>query len=157
MRRKDREVNDINEILRIMRDCDDMVLAFNDEPSPYILAVNFGVSKNDGEITLYIHGATEGKKYDYLKDGAAVSFQMSTNHKLIMDKERGYCTMNYESIIGRGEVYELHDYDDKEAALEVLVQKYHIPSEKFVYARAAIPRTRVFKICVKDLTCKAKA
>ena len=157
MRRKDREVSDINEILRIMRDCDDMVLAFNDEPSPYILAVNFGVSENDGEITLYIHGAIEGKKYDYLKDGAAVSFQMSTNHKLIMDKERGYCTMNYESIIGRGEVYELHAYDEKEAAREVLVQKYHIPSEKFVYARAAIPRTRVFKICVKDLTCKAKA
>ncbi len=145
MRRKDREVSDINEILRIMRDCDDMVLAFNDEPSPYILAVNFGVSENDGEIALYIHGAIEGKKYDYLKDGAAVSFQMSTNHKLIMDKERGYCTMNYESIIGRGEVYELHAYDEKEAALEVLVQKYHIPSEKFVYARAAIPRTRVFK------------
>lgn len=157
MRRKDREVSDINEILRIMKDCDDAVLAFNDEVAPYILAVNFGVSENAGEITLYIHGAIEGKKYDYLKDGAAVSFQMSTNHKLIMDKERGYCTMNYESIIGRGEVYELHDYDDKEAALEVLVQKYHIPSEKFVYARAAIPRTRVFKICVKDLTCKAKA
>ena len=157
MRRADREVTDINEILRIMKDCDDVILAFNDEPSPYILAVNFGVSENSGEITLYIHGATEGKKYDYLKDGAAVSFQMSTNHKLIMDKERGYCTMNYESIIGRGEVYELHDYDDKEAALEVLVQKYHIPSEKFVYARAAIPRTRVFKICVKELTCKAKA
>lgn len=157
MRRKDREVNDINEILRIMKDCDDMVLAFNDEVAPYILAVNFGVIENAGEITLYIHGATERKKYDYLKDGAAVSFQMSANRKLIMDKERGYCTMNYESIIGRGEVYELHDYDDKEAALEVLVQKYHIPSEKFVYARAAIPRTRVFKICVKDLTCKAKA
>ena len=157
MRRKDREVNDINEILRIMKDCDDLVLAFNDETYPYILAVNFGVSENAGEITLYIHGATEGKKYDYLKDGAAVSFQMSANHKLIMDKDRGYCTMNYESIIGRGEVYELHAYDDKEAALEVLVQKYHIPSEKFVYARAAIPRTRVFKICVKDLTCKAKA
>ena len=157
MRRKDREVNDINEILRIMKDCDDMVLAFNDESSPYILAVNFGVSENGDEITLYIHGATEGKKYDYLKDGAVASFQMSTNHKLIMDKERGYCTMNYESIVGRGEVYELHDYDEKEAALEVLVQKYHIPSEKFVYARAAIPRTRVFKICVKELTCKAKA
>lgn len=157
MRRKDREVNDINEILRTMKDCDDVVLVFNDESYPYILAVNFGVSENDGEITLYIHGATEGKKYDYLKDGAAVSFQMSTNHNLIMDKERGYCTMNYESIIGRGEVYELHDYDEKEAALEVLVQKYHIPSEKFVYARAAIPRTRVFKICVKDLTCKVKA
>ena len=116
MRRKDREVNDINEILRIMKDCDDVVLAFNDEVAPYILAVNFGVSENAGEITLYIHGATEGKKYDYLNDGAAVSFQMSANHKLIMDKERGYCTMNYESIIGKGEVYELHDYDDKEAA-----------------------------------------
>lgn len=157
MRRADREVSDINEILRIMKDCDDAVLAFNDEVAPYILAVNFGVSEADGEITLYIHGASEGKKYDYLKDGAAVSFQMSTNHKLIMDKERGYCTMNYESIIGRGEVYELYEYDEKEAALECLVQKYHLPDEKFVYARAAIPRTRVFKICVKDLTCKAKA
>ena len=157
MRRADREVKDINEILRIMKDCDDVVLAFNDEVSPYILVVNFGVREEGGEITLYIHGAMDGRKYDFLKDGATLSFQMSANHKLIMDKERGYCTMNYESIIGRGTVYEVLEYDDKEDALEVLVQKYHIPSEKFVYARAAIPRTRVFKICVKELTCKAKA
>lgn len=157
MRRADREVKDISEIIRIMKDCDDVILAFNDDVAPYILAVNFGVREEDGVITIYFHGAMEGKKYDYLHDGAVASFQMSTNHKLIMDKERGYCTMNYESIIGRGEIYEVSEYSEKEDALEVLVQKYHLPSEKFVYARAAIPRTRVFKLCVKELTCKAKA
>lgn len=156
MRRAEREVTDINEILRIIRDCDDVVLAFNDDPAPYILCVNFGVEYEDGEIGLYFHGALEGKKYDFLKDGAKASFQMSTNHELIMDKERGYCTMNYESIIGMGDIKELTEYDDKERGLEILVQKYHMPSEKFEYARAAIPRTRVFKVCVKHITCKAK-
>lgn len=157
MRRADREVKDRSEILRIMKDCDDVILAFNDDVAPYILAVNFGVCEEDGVITLYFHGAMEGRKYDYLHDGAVSSFQMSTNHKLIMDKECGYCTMNYESIIGHGEIIEVTEYSEKEDALEVLVQKYHLPSEKFVYARAAIPRTRVFKLCVKELTCKAKA
>ena len=64
MRRKDREIKDRQEILEVMKRCDVCRLALHDEEFPYIVPVNFGMEVMDGEITLYFHGATEGKKYE---------------------------------------------------------------------------------------------
>ena len=42
MRRADREVKDVNEMIEIMKRCDVCRLALNDEGYPYILPLNFG-------------------------------------------------------------------------------------------------------------------
>ena len=47
MRKKDREVKDINEIVDILKRSDRTILAFNGEKSPYILPVNTGVEYKD--------------------------------------------------------------------------------------------------------------
>ena len=62
VRRADREVKDVNEMIRIMKRCDVCRLALNDEGYPYILPLNFGVKVQEGNVTLYFHGAEKGKK-----------------------------------------------------------------------------------------------
>ena len=62
MRRKDREVTDPGRIVAMMENCQVLHLAIQDEPAPYLLPVNFGMEP-DG-MTLYIHGALQGKKYE---------------------------------------------------------------------------------------------
>ena len=42
MRRKDREVTDLSEIIEILKNCDVCRLALNDDGFPYILPLNFG-------------------------------------------------------------------------------------------------------------------
>ena len=44
MRRKDREVTDLSEIIEIMKNCDVCRLALNDDGFPYILPLNFGMA-----------------------------------------------------------------------------------------------------------------
>ena len=73
MRRKDREVTDFSEIIKIMKNCDVCRLALNDDGFPYILPLNFGMAVNEDKITLYFHSALEGYKVGLIqKDNRAI-------------------------------------------------------------------------------------
>jgi nitroimidazol reductase NimA-like FMN-containing flavoprotein (pyridoxamine 5'-phosphate oxidase superfamily) len=66
MRRKDREVTDMNEIIEIIKKCDVCRLAFFDKEYPYIVPLNFGYSYDGAKLELYFHGANAGKKLELL-------------------------------------------------------------------------------------------
>ena len=63
--------------------------------------------------------------------------------------------MNYSSVIGNGVVHEIKEYDEKERALEVLCNSFHL-GDGFEYNRKAIDRTSVFKIDVVEVRGKSK-
>ena len=62
MRRSDREIKNIEEIMAVMRQCDVCRLALNDDGYPYIVPLNFGFTEDDGKIELFFHSAAEGHK-----------------------------------------------------------------------------------------------
>ena len=152
MRRNDREIRELDDIIRVMEQCDVCRLALNDEEGyPYILPLNFGLEVKEGTITLYFHGANEGKKYELMKKDDRVSFEMDRGHRLVMDEEKGSCTMEYESVIGRGRI-EMVPEKEKYDALCVLMRHYH--QEEFPFNKAVVPHTTVFKLEVESLSGK---
>lgn len=153
MRRKDREVSDMGEILRIMEKCDVCRLALNDEGYPYILPLNFGMQAKPEQIILYFHGAAVGKKYDLIAKDNRASFEMDCSHKLVTDSAKGSCTMEYESVIGQGKIEIVPD-EEKYDALCVLMKHYH--KEDFLFNRAVMPQTTVFKLTVEHITGKRR-
>lgn len=153
MRRSDREVKDFEEIVAIMRKCDVCRLALNDGGYPYILPLNFGMTVEGEKIELYFHGAMEGTKYDLIAKDDRASFEMDCAHKLIMDTEHGSCTMDYESVIGRGHIEMLSD-DEKYEALKILMRQYH--QEDFEFNKAVMAHTKVFKLVVERVTGKIR-
>ena len=154
MRRHDREITDKNEILEIMNLCDVCRLAFKDGAYPYILPLNFGIEEKDGHIILYFHSALEGYKTELIKRDNRVSFEMDCKHELKYDDEKGYCTMAYESVIGRGRI-EVLPNDEKENALRKIMGHYH-HSEDTYFNPAAIPRTLVYMLMIEEMTAKRK-
>lgn len=154
MRRSDRELTDLEEIVRVMEQCDVCRLAFHDGEYPYILPLNFGLERTGDRITLYFHGATEGKKYRLVERDNRVSFEMDCGHRLHYDRERGYCTMSYQSVVGRGRLEFVPD-GEKARALGILMAHYH--SGDAFFHPAAIPRTAVLRLRVEALTGKVKA
>ena len=82
MRRKDREVNDLNEIIEIMKSCDVCRLALNDDGFPYILPLNFGMTVNGDKIMLYFHSALEGYKVGLIQKENRAAVEMDCNHEL---------------------------------------------------------------------------
>lgn len=153
MRRADREITKRSDIIKIIEKCDVCRLALNDRDYPYILPLNFGMAVKAGVIELYFHGAAEGTKFDRIQADNRASFEMDCEHELITELDRGYCTMEYESVIGQGHIEILSD-EEKLEALNILMRQYH--KEAFPFSKAALPRTKVYKLVVERVTGKIK-
>lgn len=153
MRRSDREIKERDEIIRVMEKCDVCRLALNDEGYPYILPLNFGMTVTSDRIELYFHGANEGTKYDLITKDNRASFEMDCSHRLVTDSDSCSCTMEYESVIGRGHIEMIPD-EQKYEALCVLMKHYH--KEDFKFNQAVMPRTTVFKLVVHEMTGKVR-
>lgn len=153
MRRKDRAVTSPSEIVEIMSRCEVLHLAIAAQPAPYLLPVNFGM-ESDG-MTLYVHGAMEGTKYDLLAKNDQVGFEMECTSGLVLDEASHSCTMNYESVMGWGTVSEVTDLDGKLHALDCIMRQYH--SEDFYYDPAVAERTRILCLKIQERTGKRRA
>ena len=69
MRRKDREVTDIEKIKEILDACKVSRIGLMDQGKVYIVPMNHGYSLEDGRLVLYYHGAREGKSAGGIRDG----------------------------------------------------------------------------------------
>ncbi|MCL2885062.1 MAG: pyridoxamine 5'-phosphate oxidase family protein [Oscillospiraceae bacterium] len=154
MRRSDREVTELDDIVSIIDKCDVCRVGLFDEECPYILPLNFGYTVADGQITFYFHGAAQGKKYDLIRKNNHVCFEMDCSHRLVLDEAAGRCTMEYESVMGTGTI-EFVEERDKEQALDILMGHY-IGGKKIRWKLADMPRTTVLKLCVESVTGKRK-
>ena len=153
MRRKDREITDFDEIMKIIERCDTCRLAIFDKEYPYIVPLNFGTDIIDGQLYLYFHSAKVGTKLDLIRENNKVSFEMDCNHNIILYDERMSCTMGYDSVIGQG-VAEFVEDEDKLAALRILMRHYH--NEDFQFNTKMISATEVFRIKVMNITGKRR-
>ena len=151
MRRKDREIKEFDGIVNVIKKCDVCRVALNDDGYPYIVPLNFGMKAEGGQIILYFHGAGEGKKYELIRKDNRAGFEMDCSHKLIADKEACSCTMQYESVAGRGRI-EIVPEEEKYDALRVLMKQYH--EEDFSFPGEAVKGTTVMKLIVEQVSGK---
>ena len=154
MRQANIEVKDEKEIIYIIRSCDHCRLALNDDGYPYIIPLNFGLKVENGKILLIFHSALEGKKMDLIQKDNRASFEMDCKHELQYFDDKGYCTMAYESVIGRGHIRILSE-EEKLPALKLLMAHYH-NGKDMPFSTAAIPRTLVYAFEVESITGKRK-
>lgn len=124
MRRKDREITDSAEIIEIIRKCEVCRLGLSRDNQPYVVPVNFGFEYTDGKLTLYFHCAHAGMKLDFIDGNPRACFEMDCSHRLITDDCACEFTMEYESVIGFGEIRRIIDPAEKETGLRVLMKQY---------------------------------
>ncbi len=153
MRRKDREITEFDEMMKIIAKCDTCRLAMNDGEFPYIVPLNFGTDVEDGQLYLYFHSANDGTKLDLLTKNNKVTFEMDCEHNIILYEERMSCTMGYASVIGHGIVEFVKD-EDKFDALMKLMRHYH--SEEFQFNTDMMKVTTVFRVKVNNMTGKRR-
>lgn len=102
MRRKERQVTDINEIAEILSRCDVIHVGINgDDGFPYVIPVNFGYDISDGKIIIYFHGAKAGYKYQLIQKNKNVCVEADIFHRYATTGS-GDATAEYESVIGYG-------------------------------------------------------
>ena len=125
MRRKDREVLDEMKIDEFIRNCDCCRIGFYDKENDevYIVPLNFGYSNVDNKRIFYFHGAKEGRKIDLISKTNKVTFEMDSNHELIVGKMACNYSERYQSVMGTGIVSFVGNKEEKAKALnEIMFQ-----------------------------------
>lgn len=151
MRRKDRELTNLDEIIAIMKECDVIRLAFFDEEYPYIVPVNFGFTHKDEQIQIFLHGAKIGKKIELMNKNNRVAFEMDCNHNLITGENACDYTMEFKSVCGNG-ILSVVAEDEKLTALNHIMKQY--TKEELPYKEHILQHTLVLCITVNVITGK---
>ncbi len=153
MRRKDREVTEINKIYEIIDNCQCCRIGFNDDDEVYIVPLNFGYDVLGDEITLYFHGAKEGRKVDLIKKSKNVGFEMDTNYALMEGDVACSYSAQYQSIIGNGEISFVEELEEKKHGLQKIMYQ-STKKSGWEFNDKMVSAVCVFKIKVKKLSCK---
>ena len=159
MRRNDREITRISEMTDVMKRCDvQTCTGMMRDGYPYLLPLNFGMEETDGRVTLYFHGAKEGKKYDLIRKdvrgklrdgllpqtGAVGERRWLPVHHGIRERDR---SGNYRDPVGCG----------KQKALNLLMKQYYPDrTENFVFRPEVVAMTEIFCLKVEHMTGKKR-
>ena len=155
MRRKDREVLDEIKIDEFIRNCDCCRIGFYDKENDevYIVPLNFGYSNMDNKRVFYFHGAKEGRKIDLISKTKKVSFEMDTNHELIVGKMACNYSERYQCVMGTGLISFVEEKEEKAMALnEIMFQS--MGKKDWDFPEPTLSGVAVFKIEVISLSCK---
>lgn len=150
MRRKDKEITDLNEIWAIIEKANVMRVAMVDlHQSPYIIPVLFGFEDN----ILYFHSASEGKKIDTLHYNNRVCVEMDIDYEI--KKHTSPCAwgLKYKSVIGSGKAFFIQELEEKKKALHVIM-KHYAPEEIFEFREKPLSRITLLRIELDTLTGK---
>ena len=152
MRKSNREITDLGELLAVMRQCQVCRVALFDEVYPYIIPMNFGFEAVDGRVALYFHCANEGKKLELMKRCNRAAFELDIPKRLLVRDKACACTMLYESVCGNGTLETLPD-EEKLRGLAILMRQYSDQAD-FDFDGFDVKAVTVLMLTVNALTGK---
>lgn len=153
MRRKDREVKDIAVIKEIMDRCESCRIAMNDNGSIYIVPLDFGYTEDEDGITLWFHGAKEGRKVELIRRNGYAAFEMDTDHEITSGDSACKYSALYSSVIGDGKITEIKENADKIKGLRAIMK--HITGKSdWEFEEKELTAVGVYSLSVETLSCK---
>ena len=153
MRRADREIREFDRMLAVADACDCCRLGLLDDAGAYIVPLNFGYEAEGETLTLYFHGAGQGKKIDLIREQKSASFEMDTRHALVEGETACAYSYRYQSVMGRGRIRLIEEYEEKVHGLQAIMAHYSRDRE-FAFGEEAVNRTAVIKLEVEAWSCK---
>ena len=150
--RRELEVTDQSQISEILDKCKILHLAMVDGDEPYVIAMNYGYTMEDGKLTLYMHGATQGRKLDVLRANPKVCFEMDCDLMPFDGEKPCQYGIAYSSVVGNGVAEIVEDPEQKMEALTILMKTQ--TGKDFEFNERLVSIVSVIKIHVAEYTAK---
>lgn len=155
MRRKDREVTNIDEIMRIVENAKILHLGLFDSEFPYVLPLHYGCEYTDGSLIFYLHSAKEGHMLDLIRTNPNACVEMECDVELVSG---GDVPCNYgaefSSVIGRGHAEVVDNLQEKIKGLSLLMKNQ--TGRDFSIDEQMASTVAVIKIVVSEFTAKSR-
>ncbi len=148
MRRKEKEITDIEEIEKIIKKAMVCRISLVDNDEPYIVPVCFGYERD----VLYFHGASEGRKVELIKKHNKICFEIDTDAEVVKAEEACSWTMKYRSVIGVGRACILEKDEEKSHGLKLIVRQY--TEGNFSFPKSKLDSILVIRVDIESITGK---
>ena len=159
MRLKKREIHDKTILREIIEACDVVRIGLKDEEGIFIVPMNYVYDLDESgealKLTLYIHGAKEGRKAEAFSMEPAAAIEMDCMHEIITGDYTCSYSYAYRSIMGSGTVHELTDEQEKIHAL-ARIMEHMAPGVEIEFRSEMLERTGVYRIDVTHFTGKER-
>ncbi len=152
MTRRERQVTDLNEIIKILDKSKVLHLGLVDGDEPYVVPMNYGYVMNGEKLTVYLHCAHRGKKLDIINKNPKVFFELDCDITPFEGRIACEYGITYASVMGRGTAQIVEDIDEKKQALTILMKTQTGKDFDFSDKMASI--VTVVKIDVSEYTAK---
>ena len=155
MRRKDREITRIEDILSIVDRAKVLRLGLFDDNFPYIVPLHFGYEYAEGKLIFYMHSAKEGHKLDLIRRNQNVCIELDCDTELMSggDIPCSYSS-SFASLIGRGLAEIVDDEQEKVRGLYLLMKNQ--TGREFEITTQMASAVAVIKVMVCDFSAKSK-
>ncbi len=152
--KREREVIDIDEIKGILDRGKIVHVGMIDGDMPYVVPMNYGYTLEEGKLTLYLHGATTGRKLDIIRVNPKVFVEIDTD--IVPFKGEAACQygVSYASVMGEGIAELVEDVEDKMDALNKLMITQ--TGRSFEFVPKMVTGVTVIKVTVPEFTAKKR-
>ena len=150
--RREKLIIDIDTVIEILEKSKVLHLGLVDGDEPYVVPMNYGYTMNDSKLTLWLHGATQGRKYDIIRKNPKVFFEMECDLQPFEGDVACKYGISYSSLMGRGTAVIVEDSQEKQDALTFLMKTQTGMDFEFNDKLASV--VGIIRIDVIDYTAK---
>jgi len=154
MTKRERQVTDREEILKILDKCKILHLGLVDGDEPYVVPMNYGYVMEGEQLTLYMHGATKGYKLDLMRKNPKVFFEMECDVQGFEGEIACQYGTVYQSIMGRGRAEIVEDVERKKEMLTLFMKSQ--TGRDFTFTDIMVSAVTLVKIDVSEYTAKRR-
>ena len=152
MTKRERQITDKNEILRILDTAKVLHLGLAVDNEPYVVPMNYGYTEENGKLVLYLHSAVRGKKLDMIRENPRVFFELECDLAPFEGQKPCQYGLVYSSVMGRGRASIVEDVEEKKKAMTLLMKTQ--TQKDFEFSDEWVSIVAVIRIDVQEYTAK---
>ena len=152
MTKRERQITDENQIMAILDAGKVLHLGLAVDNEPYVVPMNYGYTKENGKLVMYLHSAVRGKKLDMIRINPKVFFEIDCD--LVPFESELPCQygLSYSSVMGKGIARIVDDVEEKKKAMSILMKTQ--TGKDFTFEDRLVSIVAVIRIDVEAYTAK---
>ena len=156
MTRRELQITDTEEIREILNRALVVHVGMVDGDEPYVVPMNYGYTmEEDGRLSLYLHGATKGRKLDVMRANPKVFVEMSCDLEPFTGDVACRYGVAYRSLMGRGSAVFVEDPEEKMRALEIIMNT-QTGRDGFTFDEKLAKVVAIVRIDIAEYTAKKR-
>ena len=152
MTKRERQITDEKQIMDIMDAGKVLHLGLAVDNDPYVVPMNYGYTREEGKLVIYLHSAVQGKKLDMIRSNPKVFFEIDCDRTPFEGEVPCQYGLSYSSVMGKGVARIVEDVEEKKKAMSILMKTQ--TGKDFTFEDRLVSIVAVIRIDVAEYTAK---